>query len=63
MVHVQVLWIFSLYHQMIEGNWFAIEHGQEAYIFNDKGYPLLPWLTVPHKQVGVCHIILEALFN
>ncbi len=50
---------------MTKGNQFAIKNGQgiNSYILGHKGYPLLPWLMVPHKQVGVCHTIFEMLFN
>jgi len=35
-----------------------------TYISWDKGgYPLLPWLMVPHKQIWVQNPILEALYN
>jgi hypothetical protein len=34
----------------------------KPYLFGDKGYPLLP-LMVPHKQVGLCHNVFEALYN
>jgi hypothetical protein len=62
---VQILLIYYLYHWMIKGNQFAIEHGQgiRPYIFGDKGYPFLPWLMVLHKQVGICNTIFEMLFN
>jgi hypothetical protein len=45
---------------------FVIELGQKGikpYVLRDKGYPLLPWLMVPHKQIGVCQIMLEILYN
>jgi hypothetical protein len=32
--------------------------------FKDKGYPLLPWLMIPHKQnANVPHIILKKTYN
>jgi len=45
---------------------FIIELGQKGiklYVLGDKGYPLLPWFMVSHKQIGVCQIMLEALYN
>jgi hypothetical protein len=35
----------------------------KPYIIGNKGYPLLPWMMVPHKQIGVLHFMLETLFN
>jgi hypothetical protein len=32
-------------------------------IIGNKGYLLMPWLMVPHKQIGIQHTILEILFN
>ncbi len=62
---VWILRIYYLYHWTTKGNQFVTEHGQgiRPCILGNKGYPFLPWLMVPHKQVGVCHTILETLFN
>jgi hypothetical protein len=35
--------------------------GTKPYILGDKGYPILPWLLVLHKQINVKHTFLEAL--
>jgi hypothetical protein len=46
----------TLYHRAIEQNLFVVELGQEGikpYILGDKGYLLLLWLMVPHKQIKV----------
>jgi hypothetical protein len=61
-----VLKMFSLYHRTIEQNLFAIELGQEGikpYILRGKGYPLLSWLMVPHKQTKVHQTMLKTLYN
>jgi hypothetical protein len=31
-------------------------------VIRDKGYPLLPWLMVPHKQIGVRHLVLKTYY-
>jgi hypothetical protein len=49
-----------------KGNLFVVDRGQEnikTYIPKDKGYPVLPWLMVFHKQVRVCHIAFKTLYN
>jgi hypothetical protein len=52
----RVLRMSSSYHRTIEQNLFVVELGQEGIrpcILKDKGYPLLLWLMVPHKQTRV----------
>jgi hypothetical protein len=48
----RILQISSLHWQAINGNLLQIgqsESGIKPCIIGDKGYPLLPWLMVPHK--------------
>jgi hypothetical protein len=40
-----------------------LNEGISPYLIRDKGYPLLLWLMVPHKKIGVRHFILQALLN
>lgn len=62
-----ILQISNLYDKAMDGDLFRMVHGEkkfELYILGDKGYPLLPWVMVRHKQVSnACHIILEVLYN
>jgi len=68
-----VLWMMHEYYGFL---FYIIEPLMETYLllivekkeFNHislviKGIPLLLWLMVPHKQIGVRHIVLEVLFN
>jgi len=32
-------------------------------VIGDKGYLLLPWLMVPHKQTNERHYVMHVLFN
>ncbi len=60
-----ILVLFS-YTTITKGNLFVVDHGQEnikTYILKDKGYPMLPWLMVFHKQVRECHIAFKTLYN
>jgi hypothetical protein len=41
---------------------FAWGH-QTIHTFGDKGYHLLPWLMMFHKQIGASYYVLEAQFN
>jgi hypothetical protein len=64
---VHILRISSLYQKVVYGDMFQLTRGEEnikLYILGEKGYLLLPWLMIPHKQIAnVHHIILEALYN
>jgi hypothetical protein len=44
-------------------NEFDSHEDIKPYIIENKRYPLLPWLVVPHKQIIVQRSILEALHN
>ncbi len=35
-----------------------VSEGINPYLIKDKGYPLLPWLMVPHKHIGIRHFML-----
>jgi hypothetical protein len=40
------------------------DKGFKPYIIGIKGYPLMPWLMILHKQIAnAWHMILEALYN
>lgn len=54
--------MFSL---AMHGNLFDAQHavdGYTPYLIGDLGYPLLPWLMVPHKVNGQL-LVSETLFN
>lgn len=55
----------SLYHKGMHGTLWdsaASFHGFPPYLLADSGYPLLPWIMVPHAGQG--HMpIADALFN
>jgi hypothetical protein len=58
--------ILRLHRKATNGNLVQIDQGESGikpYIIVDKGYPLLPWLMILHKQGNVPCIILESLFN
>jgi hypothetical protein len=40
-----------------------LHEGISPYLIRDKGYPLILWLMVLLKQIGVRHFILQALIN
>jgi len=50
---VRVLWLSSIYWKARWGNFFNelnLHEGIKLYIIENKGYSVLPWLMVPHKQ-------------
>jgi hypothetical protein len=58
--------LLTFYNQMTHMNLFCLEHGQEGvkpYIIEDKGYPFLPSLMIPHMQTIMRHTILGSLYN
>jgi hypothetical protein len=62
----RILKFSTFYKQATYKVLFSLECGQEGvktYIIEDKGYPLLPWLMISHKQIGMRHTILESLYN
>ena len=55
----------SLYHLATHNNFFNEEHGMQGFspfLLGDSGYPLLPWLMVPHRGGGDLSLA-ESLFN
>jgi hypothetical protein len=62
---VEILCLFSICQKTrgIFFNEFDSHEDIKPYIIEDKGYQLLPWLMMPHKQINVQHSILEALYN
>ena len=55
----------SLYHLAIHNNFFNEEHGMQGFspfLLGDSGYPLLPWLMVPHHGGGDLSLA-KSLFN
>lgn len=63
---VQILCISNLYQNAINGNLFQLNHGKKVsnHYIGIKGYPLMPWLMILHKQItNAWHMILGALYN
>jgi hypothetical protein len=64
---VQILRLSNLYGKAMNGNMFHLNRGEEGikhYLIANKGYLLLPWLMIPHKQTkSIQYIVLEALYN
>jgi len=55
----------SLYNLAMHGNLMEVQHvvdGFTPYVIGDLGYPLLPWLMIPHKG-NVQLSVSQALFN
>jgi hypothetical protein len=55
----------SLYHKAMHNNLFdtcfAVD-GFSPFLLDDSGYPLLPWLMVPHRGHGLLPVV-DTLFN
>jgi hypothetical protein len=66
MNNAQVLRLSLIYRKITWGIFFNeldLHEGIKHYIIGNKGYPLLPWMMVLDKQMGVLHFILETLIN
>jgi len=66
MNNTRVLCLFSIYQKATLGDLFHewnLHHGIKPYIIGDKGYSLLPWLMVPHKQIRIWHFCAIRLYN
>ncbi len=64
----RVFRLSSLYWKAMYESFFDLEHGLKydfrPNIIGDKGYPLLPWFVIFHKQiVNVQHTILKTFYN
>jgi hypothetical protein len=62
----RVIHLFLIYLKATWGNLFSdrnLHDGIKPSMIENKGYPLLLWLMVPHKQTRARHSILEALHN
>ncbi len=58
--------LFLIYLKVTWGNLFSdsnLHNGIKPSMIRNKGYPLLLWLMVPHKQTRARHFILETLYN
>lgn len=67
MNNVHMLHLSNLYKKVVNGDMFHLNKGEEEikpYLIINKGYLLLRWLMIPHKQFGnIQHSIIEALYN
>jgi hypothetical protein len=62
----KILQLSSIYWKATRDDLFNeqnLHEGIRPYIIEDEGYPLLPWLIMPHKQKGGQLFVLETLFN
>jgi len=64
---VQILHLSNLYEKAMNGDMFHLNRGEEGIkhsLITNKGYHLLPWMMIPHKQTSsIQHIVLETLYN
>jgi len=67
MNNAHILHLSNLYKNVVNENMFHFNKGEKEIkpcLITNKGYLLLPWLMILHKQFGnVQHTIFEALYN